>query len=139
MLKQNAADGRATAIAGGGSDLVGLVKEHLVAPGVLINLKTIPSLDRVTSNAGGVTIGVLITLDALSRQPLSRSRYAVLAQAGESVATPQIRNGATLAGNVCQRPWCWCFRNGFPRPKNGGTTCYSVSGEHQFMPSSAGG
>ena len=38
----------------------------------------------------------------------------MLAEAAESVATPQIRNAGTLAGNVCQRPWCWYFRNGFP-------------------------
>ena len=63
----------------------------------------------------------------------------MLAEAAESVATPQIRNVGTLAGNVCQRPWCWYFRNGFPCFKNGGTTCFSVAGENQFHAIFGGG
>jgi xanthine dehydrogenase YagS FAD-binding subunit len=88
---------------------------------------------------GGVTIGGLVTLDALSSHPLIRRQYPVLAEAAESVATPQIRNVATLAGNVCQRPWCWYYRNGFPCLKNGGTTCYSVAGENAFHAIFGGG
>ena len=86
-----------------------------------------------------MTIGGLVTLDALARLPLMRQRYAVLAEAAESVATPQIRNVATLAGNVCQRPWCWYYRNGFKCLKNGGTTCYSIAGENEFHAIFGGG
>jgi len=86
-----------------------------------------------------VTIGGLVTLDALSNNPLIRRQYPVLAEAAESVATPQIRNVATLAGNVCQRPWCWYYRNGFHCLKNGGTTCYSVAGENAFHAIFGGG
>ncbi len=63
----------------------------------------------------------------------------MLAEAAESVATPQIRNVATLAGNLCQRPWCWYYRNGFKCLKNGGTTCYSVTGENEFHAIFGGG
>jgi len=63
----------------------------------------------------------------------------VLAEAAESVATPQIRNVGTLAGNICQRPWCWYYRNGFECLKNGGTTCYSISGENAFHAIFGGG
>jgi xanthine dehydrogenase YagS FAD-binding subunit len=80
-----------------------------------------------------------MTLDALSRHAQVRQQYAVLAEAAESVATPQIRNVATLAGNVCQRPWCWYFRNGFACFKNGGNTCYSAAGENQFHAIFGGG
>jgi xanthine dehydrogenase YagS FAD-binding subunit len=55
------------------------------------------------------------------------------------VATPQIRNVGTLAGNVAQRPWCWYFRNGFPCLKNGGDLCYSVVGENRFHAIFGGG
>jgi xanthine dehydrogenase YagS FAD-binding subunit len=127
------------AIVGGGSDLLGMVKEHLIQPDVLVNLKTIPGLDQITARRDSVTIGGLITLDALSRDPLIRSRYRVLAEAAESVGTPQIRNAGTLAGNVCQRPWCWYLRNGFPCLKNGGSICYSASGENQFHAIFGGG
>ena len=127
------------AIVGGGSDLLGMVKEHLIAPDVLVNLKGIRGLDRVAEQGGEVRIGGLITLDTLSREPLIRSRYAVLAEAADSVGTPQIRNTGTLAGNVCQRPWCWYYRNGFPCFKAGGKQCFSITGENQFHAIFGGG
>jgi len=124
---------------GGGSDLLGLVKEHLVQPDALVNLKSLRGLDQVSAKGGEVSIGGLITLDTLSHEPTIRSQYAVLAEAAESVGTPQIRNAGTLAGNVCQRPWCWYYRNNFPCFKNGGTKCFSVAGENQFHAIFGGG
>jgi xanthine dehydrogenase YagS FAD-binding subunit len=139
MIKEAQAGGRSIAIAGGGSDLLGMVKERIVTPDVLINLKAIKGLDQVAAASGGVNIGGLITLDSLSRHPVIRRQYAVLAEAAESVATPQIRNVGTLAGNVCQRPWCWYYRNGFKCYKAGGNTCYSINGENQFHAIFGGG
>ncbi len=128
------------AIAGGGSDLLGMMKERLVTPDVLVSLKSIKGLDQVkAAPGGGVTIGGLITLDALSRDATIRRQFPVLAEAAEGVATPQIRNAATLAGNLCQRPWCWYYRNGFNCLKNGGTTCYSIAGENEFHAIFGGG
>ena len=139
LVSQARSAGRSTAVAGGGSDLLGLMKERLVTPDVLVHLGAIKGLDRVQRENGGVTIGGLITLDALGQDPVVRRQYAVLAEAAEGVATPQIRNVATLAGNVCQRPWCWYYRNGFDCLKNGGTVCYSASGENQFHAIFGGG
>jgi xanthine dehydrogenase YagS FAD-binding subunit len=139
LLQQTRQEGRAASIVGGGSDLLGLVKERILTPDVLVNLKTIRGLDQVKPVNGGVNIGGLITLDALSRNDIIRRQYAVLAEAAETVATPQIRNVGTLAGNVCQRPWCWYFRNGFPCYKNGGNTCFSFAGENQFHAIFGGG
>ena len=104
-----------------------------------MHLATIKGADRVESSAAGLTIGGLITLDALSRHEAMRRQYAVLAEAAGSVATPQIRNVGTLAGNVCQRPWCWYFRNGFPCYKAGGNQCFSFAGENQFHAIFGGG
>jgi xanthine dehydrogenase YagS FAD-binding subunit len=132
-------DGKSVSFAGGGSDLLGMVKERIVNPDVLIHLSGIKGLDRVESKGGVVRIGGQITLDTLSRNPLISSRYPVLAEAAASVATPQIRNAGTLAGNVCQRPWCWYFRNGFPCYKAGGNQCFSVTGENQFHAIFGGG
>ena len=114
LVQQAHKEGRSASLAGGGSDLLALMKERVVTPDVLVSLKAIKGLDQVTSNAESVTIGGLITLDTLGRHAMIRRQYAVLAEAAETVATPQIRNVGTLAGNVCQRPWCWYFRNGFP-------------------------
>jgi xanthine dehydrogenase YagS FAD-binding subunit len=139
LAQQTRQQGHAAAFVGGGSDLLALMKEHIAGPDVLVNLKTIKGLDQVKPANDGVNIGGLITLDALSRHDLIRARYTVLAEAAETVATPQIRNVGTLAGNVCQRPWCWYFRNGFPCYKNGGNTCFSFGGENQFHAIFGGG
>jgi len=124
---------------GGGSDLLGMVKEHLVEPDLLVHLRALRGLDQVSSKGGEVAIGGLITLDNLSHEPLIRDSYKVLAEAAGSVATPQIRNAGTLAGNVCQRPWCWYYRNSFPCFKNGGNRCFSITGENQFHAIFGGG
>ena len=139
LVRDARQNGRTAALAGGGSDLLGMMKERLVAPDVLVNLKSVRGLDEVTPQGRGLSIGGLITLDALGRHPVVRRDYPVLAEAARSVATPQIRNVATLAGNICQRPWCWYYRNGFKCLKNGGTTCYSVAGENAFHAIFGGG
>lgn len=139
VLGQAREQGRTASIVGGGSDLLGMVKDRLVAPDVLVNLKAIHGLDQVAAQGDEVNIGGLITLDALSRDPLIRRRYSVLAEAAGSVGTPQIRNVGTLAGNICQRPWCWYFRNGFPCFKNGGNFCFAAAGENQFHAIFGGG
>lgn len=132
-------DGRTVAFVGGGSDLLALVKERIITPDVLINLKTANALNQVSSSRGRITIGGEVTLDSLSRHAQIRREHAVLAEAAESVATPQIRNVGTLAGNVCQRPWCWYYRNGFPCYKAGGNQCFSFAGENQHHAIFGGG
>jgi len=139
LLSQAHQQGRNASIVGGGSDLLGMVKERLVSPDVLVNLRAIRGLDRMETQSGKVKIGGMITLDALSHDAQIRKNYTVLAEAAESVGTPQIRNAGTLAGNVCQRPWCWYFRNGFPCLKNGGDKCFSASGENQLHAIFGGG
>ena len=139
FAQQARKDGQTASIVRGGSDLLGMVKEFIVKPDVLVNLKSIKGMDQVAAAAGGVNIGGLITLDSLSNHPLIHSQYTVLAEAAGTVATPQIRNVGTLAGNVCQRPWCWYFRNGFPCLKNGGDTCFSIVGDNRFHAIFGGG
>ena len=132
-------DGKSAAFAGGGSDLLGMVKERIITPDVLIHLRGMKGLGQIEKRGGGLDIGGQVTLDTISHHPEIRSRYTVLAQAAESVATPQIRNVGTLAGNVSQRPWCWYYRNGFPCFKAGGNTCFSIAGENQFHAIFGGG
>jgi xanthine dehydrogenase YagS FAD-binding subunit len=139
IVREERAQGRSAVPSGGGSDLLGMMKERLTSPDVVVSLKSIKGLDQVTAESGGVRVGGLITLDALQRHDRVRRQYAVLAEAAEGVATPQIRNVGTLAGNVCQRPWCWYFRQGFPCFKNGGNTCFSAAGENQFHAIFGGG
>ena len=129
-------------VVGGGSDLLGMLKDDLVSPDILVNLKGITTrrdLEAVEPEDGGVRIGGLVTLTRLSVHPLVSVRYRVLAEAAGSVATPQIRNVGTVAGNICQRPWCWYFRQKFPCYKHGGDRCFSRTGENQFNAIFGGG
>ena len=139
MLGEAQSQGHSASIVGGGSDLLGMVKEHLVSPDVLVNLKAIHGMDRIEVQHGRMKIGGLVTLDTISRDPRIQRQYNVLAEAAGNVGTPQIRNAGTLAGNVCQRPWCWYIRNGFPCLKNGGKICFSAAGENQFHAIFGGG
>ena len=131
--------GQTVVFAGGGSDVLQLVKERIVQPDVIVNLKTMANLNQVTTSPAGVGIGGQTTLDTISRHDTLRQDYTVLAEAAGSAATPQIRNVGTIAGNISQRPWCWYFRNGFPCYKNGGSTCFSATGENQFHAIFGGG
>ena len=104
------------------------------------NLKTIKGLDQVTSDARRPDHRR--TDHARRAQPRTqtiRSSTRCWPRRRTSVATPQIRNVGTLAGNVCQRPWCWYFRNGFPCYKTGGNQCFSFAGENQFHAIFGGG
>lgn len=139
LAKQAKADGKRVAFAGGGSDLLALVKDEVVQPDVIIRLTSIKGQDRIEKSGSSLTIGGFTTLDVLSADETVRSQYAVLAEAAHSVATPQIRNVGTLAGNVGQRPWCWYYRNGFNCYKAGGNQCFSFAGENQFHAIFGGG
>jgi xanthine dehydrogenase YagS FAD-binding subunit len=132
-------DGKTASFAGGGSDLLALVKERIIRPDVIVGLRGVRNADQVTAASGGLTIGAEMTLDAISKHAGIRQQHLVLAEAAGSVATPQIRNVGTLGGNVAQRPWCWYFRNGFPCYKAGGNQCFSFAGENQFHAIFGGG
>jgi xanthine dehydrogenase YagS FAD-binding subunit len=102
------------ALLAGGTDLLALLKDDIVAPAQLINIKGIRSLhilkiDRRT----GLRAGCLTTLNELARNKQIIALYPALAVALGDAASPQIRNMATLGGNLCQRPRCWYFRNGY--------------------------
>ena len=133
-------EGQRWSYSGGGSDLLGMIKERIVEPDIVVSLRRVVGHDFVEPTGDDRThIGGLITLAALSRNERVRTKHQVLAEAAGSVATPQIRNVGTLAGNVCQRPWCWYYRNGFPCYKAGGNQCFSATGENQFHAIFGGG
>jgi xanthine dehydrogenase YagS FAD-binding subunit len=98
---------------------------------VLINLRTVRDARAVSVAATETLISSLMTLSDLATHAELSGPWAVLREAAASVGTPQIRNMATLAGNVTQRPWCWYYRNGFHCFKAGGNQCFSVNGENQ--------
>src|SRR5437016_4187274 len=120
-------------ILAGGTDLLALMKDDVVAPKRLINIKEIRDLRGVSSGAEGLRIGALSTLGDLADDSTLKKIYPALAEALVEAASPQIRNLATLGGNLCQRPRCWYFRNGFGLiPKDEGGKELVPAGENRF-------
>jgi xanthine dehydrogenase YagS FAD-binding subunit len=106
----------------------------------LVNLKHIPGLNKITLNARGLTIGALVTLTEVEEHAGVRKSFPGLAEAAQSIATPQIRNLGTVGGNLCQRPRCWYFRlEEVVCLKKGGSECYAASGENKYNAIIAGG
>jgi xanthine dehydrogenase YagS FAD-binding subunit len=118
----------------GGVDLIDLMKEGLLAPRRIVNLRGVPGLDRIDEDgAGGLRIGALATLAQVAANPLVRRRYTALADALAGSASPQIRAVATLGGNLLQRPRCWYFRSDAQRClRRGGGRCFAIHGENQY-------
>ena len=107
------ADERGSTIAkAGGMDLLDLIKEGIVAPARIVNLQRIDALRGVQlDDAKGLRLGSLTTLAEIASNGAIRQRYPALAAAAAHAATPQVRNAATIGGNLLQRPRCWYFRN----------------------------
>ena len=96
----------------GGTDLLSLMKDYIVTPKRLVNLKAIKNLDKIsTPRDGSAQIGALATLDRLI-QSLGKN-FPALTQAASGITSPQIRNMGTVGGELCQRPRCWYYRAGF--------------------------
>src|SRR5947209_10578067 len=111
-----------TEILAGGTDLLALMKDDVITPKRLVNIKDIKDLHGVSSNPQGLRIGALTTLGDLAEDVSIRKNYPALAEALVEAASPQIRNMATIGGNLCQRPRCWYFRSGLgllPKDESG--------------------
>ncbi len=128
------ADKPGSALKAGGIDLLDHLKEHLIEPPRLVDLKAIPELDAIEGGSdGGLRIGPLVTLAKIAAHPGIRSTHPGLAQACGDAASPQIRNVATIGGNLLQRPRCWYYRLASYRClKKGGDTCFAVGGENRY-------
>jgi len=117
----------------GGTDLLALMKDDVIQPKRLVNIKEISDLREVTASAQGLRIGALTTLGDLADNANVVKNYPALAEAANEAASPQIRNMATLGGNLCQRPRCWYFRNGFGLiPKNEAGKDLVTEGDNRY-------
>ena len=118
----------------GGIDLLDHLKEHLVEPPRLVDLKGIARLNALAVEAdGSLRIGPLMTLAQVAAHPAIRASHAALAQACGEAASPQIRNVATIGGNILQRPRCWYYRlEAYRCLKKGGDLCYAAGGENRY-------
>jgi xanthine dehydrogenase YagS FAD-binding subunit len=122
------------AVLAGGTDLLALMKDDVVTPKRLVNIKQIEGLRGVSYQSGsGLRIGALTTLAELAESPRDLSAYPMLTEAAQEAASVQIRNVATVGGNMCQRPRCWYYRNGMgllPTTKDGKSMV--VEGDNRY-------
>ena len=116
----------------GGTDLLPLMKDGISEPSTLVNLKGAGELRFLREEADGLHIGALTTLDELDRSPIVRERYTALAEASGLAASPQLRNMATLGGNLLQQVRCWYYRGDFHCWMKGGAECQARDGENQY-------
>ncbi len=126
-------------IIAGGTDLLGLIKNKVSSPSVLIDIKNLPGLKQITLNDKGISIGSLALIDDIERSILIAAKYPLLQAATHSIGSPQIRNMATLGGSLLQDVRCWYYRrspatgNFFNcRRKIETGRCYASSGENQY-------
>lgn len=126
--------GGGSVVKAGGLDLLDRMKEGIDSPSRLINIRNVRELRGVGSDKNGdLWLGPLTTLAELDAHALIRRKFKALADAAGHAATPQIRNVATLGGNLLQRPRCWYFRSeDFHCRKKGGSTCFAQGGENQY-------
>ncbi len=109
----------------GGYDSLDWFKDRVKEPRAVIDLEGLEELRGIEENAGAIEIGALTTLTDVERDDKLRRDFPLLADAARQVASPQIRNAATLGGNLCQDARCWYYRQGLTCYRAGGNVCYA--------------
>jgi xanthine dehydrogenase YagS FAD-binding subunit len=115
----------------GGTDLVTLMKPRLAEPAHLVAVRRLLP-KGIVEESEGLTLGAATTLSEIENHLLLQERYTALAQSARLAATPQLRNVATIGGNLLQRPRCWYFRSPHVRCwLKGGDDCQARDGENR--------
>ena len=122
----------------GGLDSFDWLKDRAKRPAVVVDLSQVSELRGIRPVNGGLEIGALTTLTEVVRHAEVREQFALLSQAAELVASPQIRNQGTLGGNVSQDTRCWYYRSGWTCYRAGGNICYAdtptaINREHAIL------
>ena len=116
----------------GGIDVFDWVKEGLLQPEKIVNIRNIPGLDKISyDKKKGLIIGSNVTLAEIASNPEIKNNYLALHQAVNHAATPQLRNISTLGGNIAQRNRCWYFRSAdHDCFRKGGDRCFARHSEN---------
>jgi NADPH-dependent glutamate synthase beta subunit-like oxidoreductase len=136
---QESAEGK-TVVMAGGTDLLGVLKGKLLKeyPGIVISLKGVKDADYIKSEDGQMEIGAMTRLVEIADSDTIKADVPMLAEAAYSVATPIIRNVATIGGNICQDVRCWFYRyphqigDRYDCMRKGGDECYAIRGDNRY-------
>jgi xanthine dehydrogenase YagS FAD-binding subunit len=102
-----------TDVLAGGTDQISLMKEYIHTPKRVVNIKGIAELHGISRSGHGLRIGATTTFDELATDKSVHAEYPSLTEAVLGITSPQIRNMGTVGGDLCQRPRCWYFRQGY--------------------------
>ena len=118
----------------GGTDMVQLMREALRNPDRVVDITGLPRLDRIEDRGGSLRLGALVRMSDAAAHPLVRDRYPVVSEALLASASAQVRNLATLGGNLLQRTRCGYFRDpGSPcNKREPGSGCPAIAGQNRF-------
>ncbi|HTV41679.1 MAG TPA: FAD binding domain-containing protein [Candidatus Sulfotelmatobacter sp.] len=117
----------------GGNDLLGLLKDYLVSPDILVNIKSLPGLATIEQGQDNWTLGALVKIVELENSAEIQTAFPGIRDAASEIASPQIRNVATVGGNLAQHSRCWYFRHrDTVCLKKGGDTCYARESDNRY-------
>jgi xanthine dehydrogenase YagS FAD-binding subunit len=127
------ADRPGAKLLGGGTNLVDLMRQDVERPTTVVDISAVPLTDVDELADGGLRIGALVRNSRLAAHPAVRSRYPVLAQALLSGASGQLRNMATVGGNLLQRTRCLYFADAAAacNKREPGSGCDAIGGFHR--------
>ena len=122
----------------GGLDSFDWLKDRIKRPEFVVDLSQVAELRGIKQTAAGLEIGAMTTLTEVVTHPAVREDFAMLTEAAESAASPQIRNQGTIGGNVSQDTRCWYYRGGWNCYRAGGNICYAdtptaINREHAIL------
>ncbi|MBN8874042.1 MAG: xanthine dehydrogenase family protein subunit M [Rhodospirillales bacterium] len=117
----------------GGTDIIQLLQEGVIAPSELVDINLLP-LRGIEPAGEGLRIGALTRLSEIADDARVKARFPVLARALEETASPQVRNMATAAGNLLQRTRCLYFRDATVpcNKREPGSGCPAMDGENRM-------
>lgn len=117
----------------GGNDLLGLLKDYLAAPDILVNIKSLSGLDKIEQGQDKWTLGALVKIAELEDSAEIQNAFPGIHDAASEIASPQIRNVATVGGNLAQHSRCWYFRHrDTVCLKKGGDLCYARESDNRY-------
>ncbi len=110
------------------------MKDYIASPRLLVNVKDLPATRGITPGKDFWTIGTNVTISEIEQHAELKRTFPGLQQAAAEVGSPQIRNVATVGGNLAQHSRCWYYRHRDIRClKRGGDTCYAHDGENKYQ------
>lgn len=128
--------GESALVKAGGIDVIDRLKERLTEPQTVLNLRQArrpKTRIEERSREKAIAIHALATIADVAASEMIQDGFPALAAAAGDAATPQVRNVATVGGNLCQKPRCWYYRSrDFHCLKKGGGTCYAVLGDNRY-------